>query len=104
LDFGVDAPVWVVIPEGQSQLVRGYSGKISLNRDERVAYGAKVIRRVPRNTGVPPRMSGFLIMTPMKGLYHASSQAAFWNLSLKEESGEWLVTSGEWEEKGKTRN
>jgi hypothetical protein len=25
----------------------------------------------------------------MKRLYHASSQAAFWNLSLKEESGEW---------------
>src|SRR5260370_34999211 len=25
--------------------------------------------RVPRNTGVPPRMSGSLIMTPMKGLY-----------------------------------
>src|SRR5229473_1216883 len=27
--------------------------------------------RVPRNTGVPPRMSGFLMMTPMKRLYHA---------------------------------
>src|SRR5260370_30815640 len=25
--------------------------------------------RVPRNTGVPPRMAGFLMMTPMKGLY-----------------------------------
>src|SRR5260370_38316786 len=27
--------------------------------------------RVPRKTGVPTRMCGFLMMTPMKRLYHA---------------------------------
>src|SRR5260370_40295896 len=32
--------------------------------------------RVPRNTGVPPRMSGSLIMTPMKGLYHVGGKRA----------------------------
>jgi len=34
---------------------------------ERVWIGT----RVPRNTGVPPRISGSLMMTPMNEFYHA---------------------------------
>ena len=41
--------------------------------------------RVPRKTGVPPRMSGFLTMTSMNGLYHAELPSGFER--RKEEEG-----------------